>query len=88
MPDEAFATELARRDAELEAARANADSDTEEWYRVQREYDDWRKGIRLLGGRPTGGSVTHPVIHDFLAVNPEAPRVGPVVHIEEAPSEG
>lgn len=60
MSTESFEDELARRDTELEAARGNRHTDPETWDRVKTEYAEWRRGIRLLAGRPLGDSSMWP----------------------------
>ena len=69
-----FYQELADRYAALEDARANRAEDPETYDRVQAEYAAWRRGIRLLAGRPLGGPPWPEDVRDFMRNNPDDPR--------------
>ena len=49
-----FYAELGRRMIALEEARARKADDPEEWSRVATDFAEWRRGIRVLGGRTDG----------------------------------
>lgn len=70
-----FYTELEERDAALEAARAEKDTAPDEWVRVKTDYAEWRRSMRLLGGRPIGAYPWPGDVVDFMAANPDDPRV-------------
>lgn len=72
-----FDEEVAQRESELEAARANKAADPETWDRVKHAYAEWRRGIRLLGGRPLGPEpMWTDDIKAFVAAQPQPETEG------------
>lgn len=84
MADDDFDAELAQRDEELETARANLAADPETFELVSSEYAEWRRGIRLLAGRPANERGQNPPdVEAFLDAHPDHPIGGATVTTED-----
>lgn len=63
-------------DADLAAAREQRDTDPQAWDAAKTEHAEWRRAMRLLGGRDLGpASNWPPDVLAFIDANPDDPRV-------------
>lgn len=70
-----FYAEVEKRDARLDAAREKKADDPAAWEKESREYAEWRRALRLLGGRPIGSYPWPADVVAFMRANPDDPRV-------------